>query len=209
MSKRAGAVPEETREGILQAAKNEFSEYGFQGSSLRRICAAAGVTTGALYFFFQGKNDLFETVISGVTVPFMNYMKQHYDEEKQCISKEVPTDNGDGDFQISHVLIDFYFKNQLTWDIVLKHQEHPSVRKFIDTFVDVSAEHYTYIFRMAEKIQKKDYPVDSFAIRQFANMQTDTMLRLISNNFTQQEMTEHSHVVVKMLRGAFHALLSD
>ena len=59
MSKKAGVVSSETKERIITAAKNEFAEFGFEGSSLRRICNEAGVTTGAIYFFFKGKSDLF------------------------------------------------------------------------------------------------------------------------------------------------------
>ena len=49
----------ETREKLLEGAMAEFSENGYMKASLRKICADAGVTTGALYFFFKNKNDLF------------------------------------------------------------------------------------------------------------------------------------------------------
>ena len=48
----------ETKIHLIQCAKKEFMEKGFVGASLRGICQKAGVTTGALYFFFQDKDDL-------------------------------------------------------------------------------------------------------------------------------------------------------
>ena len=72
MSKRAGAVSAETKQQLLTAARDEFAARGFQGSSLRRICAAAGVTTGALYFFFQGKDDLFAAVLAQVIANYVD-----------------------------------------------------------------------------------------------------------------------------------------
>ena len=45
----------ETRKELLMCAKEEFMDKGFMGASLRNICQKAGVTTGALYFFFQGQ----------------------------------------------------------------------------------------------------------------------------------------------------------
>ena len=60
MSRKTGNVPEETRAALIKAATEEFAEYGFEKSSLRRICARAEVTTGALYSSFANKNDLFE-----------------------------------------------------------------------------------------------------------------------------------------------------
>jgi AcrR family transcriptional regulator len=49
---------------LLEAAKNEFMEKGFEMSSLASICAGAGVTTGALYKRYSGKEDLFATIVS-------------------------------------------------------------------------------------------------------------------------------------------------
>ncbi len=53
----------ETKIHLIQCAKKEFMEKGFVGASLRGICQKAGVTTGALYFFFQDKDDLFCEVV--------------------------------------------------------------------------------------------------------------------------------------------------
>ena len=208
MSKRAGAVPAETKECILKAAKNEFLERGFQGSSLRRICSAAGVTTGAVYFFFDGKEDLFKTVIESVMIPFREFMKKHYDSEHEFLKKDSK-DNLDGDYEISAVLIDFYFKNKQTWDIVLAHLGYPVVQEFLDGFVEESTEHYLYLLSLADQMNPRKQPIDRFAIHQFVHMQTDTMLTLISHDFTKEEMMLHSKTVTKMLRGAFTTLLSD
>jgi len=47
----------ETRQHLLECAKREFLEKGYMKASLRNICKAAGVTTGALYFI-RGKRGL-------------------------------------------------------------------------------------------------------------------------------------------------------
>ena len=38
----------DTRRALIAAATLEFAERGYQGASLRSICATAHVTTGAL-----------------------------------------------------------------------------------------------------------------------------------------------------------------
>lgn len=48
---------------ILESAKEEFLSKGFKEASLRGICKNAGVTTGALYKRFSGKDELFEAVV--------------------------------------------------------------------------------------------------------------------------------------------------
>ena len=49
----------ETKTKLLESAKKEFLEKGFNGASLRTIAANAGVTTGAMYRHFKDKNAFF------------------------------------------------------------------------------------------------------------------------------------------------------
>ena len=48
---------------LLSAAKAEFLEKGYELSSLSQICKRAGVTTGALYKRYQGKEALFDAIV--------------------------------------------------------------------------------------------------------------------------------------------------
>lgn len=50
---------ERTREALLDAAATVFERDGFHGAKLEDVAAAAGVTTGAVYSNFSGKEDLF------------------------------------------------------------------------------------------------------------------------------------------------------
>ena len=50
------------REGILDAASAEFGSKGYDGASLNRIIAAAKISKGAMYYYFEDKADLFVTV---------------------------------------------------------------------------------------------------------------------------------------------------
>ena len=203
-SKRIGAVPEETKEWILTAARQEFAERGFQGSSLRRICSAAGVTTGALYFFFQGKDDLFKCVLDQVTIPFHRLMEDHYLQEKDTDDRDQ-SEGANEDFYVSRMLIDLYFSNQQTWDILAHHLDHPIVQAFLNRFVEESQEHYQYLL----ETMPEPPAIDPFAVHQFVHMQVDTMLTLITHEFNREDMIKHSKTMIRMLRGAFRAMMSD
>lgn len=49
---------------ILESAKIEFLACGFEKASLQVICEHAGITTGALYKRYKGKEDLFCAVVA-------------------------------------------------------------------------------------------------------------------------------------------------
>ena len=58
------AVPDHSIDPrILESARKEFLTYGFEKASLKSICEGAGVTTGALYKRYKGKEDLFCAVV--------------------------------------------------------------------------------------------------------------------------------------------------
>jgi TetR/AcrR family transcriptional regulator, transcriptional repressor for nem operon len=61
--------PEHTRERLLQAASREIYRSGFQSASLDTILAVAGVTKGALYHHFDGKEALGFAVIDEIIAP--------------------------------------------------------------------------------------------------------------------------------------------
>jgi AcrR family transcriptional regulator len=53
----------ERQEAILAAAAEEFAERGYSGASLNRVTEGAGISKGALYYYFDDKEDLFVTVV--------------------------------------------------------------------------------------------------------------------------------------------------
>ncbi len=65
----------EKREQLIQAAKEEFMEKGYNKASLRSICSKAGMTTGALYFFFENKEDLYEEITGSAKNELKELMK--------------------------------------------------------------------------------------------------------------------------------------
>ncbi|MBQ9302827.1 TetR/AcrR family transcriptional regulator [Butyrivibrio sp.] len=49
---------------LLQCAKDEFMKHGFIKAELKTICDNAGITTGAIYKRYKGKEELFQAVVS-------------------------------------------------------------------------------------------------------------------------------------------------
>ena len=59
---RKAEQSEATRASLVAAARELFAERGFGGVGTEEIVRAAGVTRGALYHHFSGKEDLFRAV---------------------------------------------------------------------------------------------------------------------------------------------------
>lgn len=59
MARRTKEEAEKTRQNILDAAFEVFTQKGFTRTRLSDIASAAGVTRGAIYWHFKDKVDLF------------------------------------------------------------------------------------------------------------------------------------------------------
>ena len=55
---------ENTRERLLVAAREVFSEHGFKGATIREICSRAGVNVAAVNYHFKGKEALFSAALN-------------------------------------------------------------------------------------------------------------------------------------------------
>ena len=65
MTKRA-AQGRATREQLIEVATRLFAERGYEDTSIEAVLSAAGVSRGALYHHFAGKDALFEAVVESV-----------------------------------------------------------------------------------------------------------------------------------------------
>ncbi|MFE9806663.1 TetR family transcriptional regulator [Streptomyces sp. NPDC005227] len=58
-----------TRDRILDAAREEFSERGYEKTSVRGIAKAAGVDAALVHHYFGTKEQVFEAAVEGAMAP--------------------------------------------------------------------------------------------------------------------------------------------
>ncbi len=66
----------EAHEKIIAAAVREFTEYGYENASMRRIAAKVGLTVGALYRHFPNKEEMFASLVE----PTISELMEKYQE---------------------------------------------------------------------------------------------------------------------------------
>ncbi|MER6272650.1 MULTISPECIES: TetR/AcrR family transcriptional regulator [unclassified Streptomyces] len=75
-TRRRGRPPRtesaDTRDRILVAAREEFSEHGYEKTSVRGIAKAAGVDSALVHHYFGTKEQIFEAAIAVAFAPTLN-----------------------------------------------------------------------------------------------------------------------------------------
>jgi AcrR family transcriptional regulator len=77
MVRRTRAEADATREGLLDAAEQEFLQRGVSRTTLAHIACRAGVTRGAIYWHFKDKSDLFAAMVDRVRLPFASMADEY------------------------------------------------------------------------------------------------------------------------------------
>ncbi|RFZ77283.1 TetR/AcrR family transcriptional regulator [Lacrimispora amygdalina] len=91
-----------TRERLIKAGIEEFYEKGYKQASLRKICAACGVTTGAFYFHFSGKQQLFSAIVEPVIEQWTCLGNTLADRELKDQSTALDNDRAMMDLELRH-----------------------------------------------------------------------------------------------------------
>lgn len=100
----------DTKEEILEAARKEFMEKGFQEASMRKIASKVGITATALYRHYTSKEDIFDAVVEPVVSAW----------ESMCITEEIrQTDTARkcgldamwNDTEQSRMIVDMLYQN--------------------------------------------------------------------------------------------------
>jgi AcrR family transcriptional regulator len=66
-------LPKEKRQTIINAAIEEFAEYGLENASTNRIVASSGISKGSFYQYFEDKQDVFMYLLTVLEREKMEY----------------------------------------------------------------------------------------------------------------------------------------
>jgi len=59
------------KKAILDAAAEEFAAHGYAQASFNQIVKQSGVSKGSMYYYFEGKQDLYAAVLTRLAMGFM------------------------------------------------------------------------------------------------------------------------------------------
>jgi TetR/AcrR family transcriptional regulator, cholesterol catabolism regulator len=79
---KGGARAAASRNRIIDAALELFSTCGYDGTSIRDIASAVGMTTASLYYHFSSKDELF-VIVHGLSIDAMTAAVERAIAEKE------------------------------------------------------------------------------------------------------------------------------
>lgn len=189
----------ETKEKLLVSAKTEFMEKGYSKASLRKICANAGVTTGALYFFFKDKEDLFRSIVEKPLRDLLEMMSTHFAEDAQLLSEMDVYTYSDGDHEeLVQLLIRHLYANRDAFLLLLTKSQGTAFENCIDEVVEKIEKGYRVMAeRMAEKTSGMQ--VNSYMLHWMTHMNIDAFIHLLTHEPDEQKALSHMRRIIDYL----------
>lgn len=165
------------RDKLISCAKKEFLEKGFMKASLRQISSDAGLTTGAVYFFFKDKNGLFGAVVGDVLERIMKVILDHFNSDAETDISAYQPQKGDHD-AFAEDLVSEMYDNYDTMMILLDRSQGSEYEDIAERFVDITDKFYNEIaYKYAELMPGKK--VNMYMLHWMSHMEIDAFIHLL------------------------------
>ena len=182
---------------ILASAKEEFLSKGYVEASLRKICKTAGVTTGALYKRFAGKEALFEALLA----PTLQDLKTIHSEGESFDYEKLNQNEMHAVWDMSEVTLnrfmDFLYDHYDGFKMLLCCSEGSVYSNFLNDFVD---EHTKKSMRFIETAYQKGIAperIDENELHMLLTAFWSTMFEPIVHDLSKEQAVYHCKAVSK------------
>lgn len=193
------------RDLLIQAAKEEFMEKGYNKASLRSICSKAGMTTGALYFFFENKEDLYEEIVGRPKKELTALIKQHIDDDKVTIGKvknvsELFLDHSDE----ADMFVECIYRNYDSFLLILSGSKEGEYEKCVDEFVQLVEESSMDMMKAVPMINP-----DPFMSHWIAHTIVDSFVHVITHESDMEKAKIRMRMIMNFIIRGWTSLLME
>lgn len=180
-----------TQDKILHSALQEFMEKGFLNASLRHIVKNAGVTTGAMYRYYQSKEALFEALVKEHADYILNLFNTTIDQFEKMPADSQTDMMYETSSDCIEKMLDYIYDHLDAFHLILEHSEGTSYANFVHQLVEREVEStYTYV----KTLQEAGYHVKHInknLIHIIASGLFSAMFETVIHDMPKQEASEY------------------
>ena len=197
----------ETKERLLVCAREEFLEKGYQKASLRSICKKAGVTTGALYFFFQDKEDLFSAIVQPTLDQVRAMAEQHVRQELMMLQNlpGADEDNMHDDHNATEQILHVLYKNYDICQMLLTNSQGSRYENCLDEIVDLF-ENGQRALAQEQARQLGVQSPDDYILHWVIHIELDAYVHILLHERNEEKALKHMDQVLDYLLAGWEAL---
>ena len=188
------------REALLKSGKEEFLAHGFEKASLRVICKKAGLTTGAFYSHFSGKEELFDALVK----PMLDGFSRMYET---VIAEELSDLTTGVDNELTSIT--YAVRHRDEFRLLFECSAGTKYEGFRERMInEVFYPSYQAVF---DRYAGRDAgnPVDPALVRLILCMKFEEYMELIYGGYSMEEIKRLIVQLAVFSEAGFHRLLEE
>ena len=187
---------EQTRQRILECAKKEFLEQGYQKANLRKIAEDAKATTGALYNHFKNKEVLFEALVKEPADTLLQQFQQMHNRMEESIptvkSEQLTQDSSKG----TDWMLEYIYEYFDIFRLIFCCSEGHAYSHFLNQLSEIEEASYQ---KMIDSLNRSGKPVGDFFIHVMCASGFRELYEIVSHNLTKEEAVDFMEQVKRLI----------
>ncbi len=168
-------------EALLESAKKEFLEYGFNKASLRRISANSGVSTNSIYTRFKDKQGLFSAIVKSSADELMDIYIKSIDEALSCENVSSASHAGD---KGTNLVLQYIYENLDDFKLIFCRSQGTEYENYFDKLGEIEEGYYR---NFAKRYAKDNKKIDDFFIHVYCRIGWQYIYELVSHEKSYEE----------------------
>ncbi len=181
-------------EKIVEAAFDEFSRYGYEEASMRRIADACGMSVSGLYKHFPGKEEMFSSLVRPALDGLMNLYheieKEYFDDLSRTGKAEVSSSKG----ELVRAM-EFIYDHFDEFELIICKSKGSVYENFKH---DIAELEERVTLRYIEEIKKSDIRVKEINQREFHLIVTaciEALFQTVIHGFSREEAVHFAGIL--------------
>ena len=183
---------------ILQSAREEFISKPYEQVSLRDICSKAGVTTGAFYNRYKGKEELFDSLVEPTLAQIKTMTEKTESVSYTRLNEDDLRKIWDMTPETQANIINMFYDNYDGLRLLLCHSSGTKYESFLHDFVtEVTGRSFQFI-QEAYRRGMTSSVIDEEELHKLLTAYYSTMFEPIIHGLPREKALQHSEVVAKL-----------
>lgn len=201
-----------TEQKIVEVATELFAQKGFEGTSTRDICKAAGVNISSISYYFGGKKELYQTIVDKIVRDIIDYAMDAMGAEKPPENFDFLNRDEKIDllFKFMDMMIDYFysgrlsqscimilFKEQITNGVALNSFGYKMFKKLLASILEKDENDKEIIFRCLTIIGQMN----------MARILTQFSLKMLNqDDFTKEDVQMIKNIAISQTRSILEGI---
>ena len=189
-----------SHEKIIQAARDEFAEYGYDKASMRRIGNRCGLTAAALYRHFDNKEDMFDALVRPAIEDLKEWINEHVSRSENIIKActEFPDSIATKKIWNSteiNMMRELIYPRMDEYAMLINKSRGSKYEKFLDDFVEFQQNMMVPQFKELKELGLKVKDISEEELHMVTMAYCTALFEPVVHNYTLEDAVSYLDTV--------------